>query len=144
MSLEISRSFWLLTDLPGRHMLETRGGVAGQPVPEGGVAGNPRGFGKIINISSLVAFQGKRWRSITRTSLTPSGGLNVVAYAAAKHGVQGIVSLPCCDAPQLILFSSSPSADQGLLKRLGLEGRLRQRHRPWIHLDRRESGRQIR
>lgn len=61
----------------GRHMLESRGGVAGEPVPEGGAAGNPRGFGKIINISSLVAFQ---------------GGLNVVAYAAAKHGVQGIVS----------------------------------------------------
>lgn len=60
----------------GKHMLETRGGVAGQPVPEGGAAGNPRGAGKIINISSLVAFQ---------------GGLNVVAYAAAKHGVQGIV-----------------------------------------------------
>lgn len=63
----------------GRHMLESRGGVAGEPVPEGGAAGNPRGFGKIINISSLVAFQ---------------GGLNVVAYAAAKHGVQGIVSSP--------------------------------------------------
>ena len=42
----------------GKHMLETRGGVAGQSVPEGGAAGNPRGAGKIINISSLVAFQG--------------------------------------------------------------------------------------
>lgn len=60
----------------GRHMLESRGGVAGEPVPEGGATGNPRGFGKIINISSLVAYQ---------------GGLNVVAYSAAKHGVQGIV-----------------------------------------------------
>lgn len=40
-------------------MLESRGGVAGQPVPEGGVAGNPRGLGKIINVSSLVAFQGE-------------------------------------------------------------------------------------
>lgn len=39
-------------------MLESRGGVAGQPVPEGGAAGNPRGNGKIINISSLVAYQG--------------------------------------------------------------------------------------
>ncbi len=57
-------------------MLGSRGGVAGEPVPEGGVAGNPKGNGKIINVSSLVAFQ---------------GGLNVVAYAAAKHGVQGIV-----------------------------------------------------
>jgi 2-deoxy-D-gluconate 3-dehydrogenase len=40
-------------------MLESRGGVAGQPVPEGGAAGNKRGNGKIINISSLVAYQGK-------------------------------------------------------------------------------------
>lgn len=56
----------------GKHMLETRGGVAGQ---EG--AKEWKSNGKIINISSLVAFQ---------------GGLNVVAYAAAKHGVQGIVS----------------------------------------------------
>ncbi|WRT66177.1 uncharacterized protein IL334_003130 [Kwoniella shivajii] len=60
----------------GKHMLESRGGVAGEPVPEGGVDGNPRGRGKIINISSLVAYQ---------------GGLNVVAYSAAKHGVQGMV-----------------------------------------------------
>ncbi|ODO08022.1 hypothetical protein I350_03605 [Cryptococcus amylolentus CBS 6273] len=60
----------------GRHMLESRGGVAGEPVPEGGVAANPRGMGKIINISSLVAYQ---------------GGLNVVAYSAAKHGVAGMV-----------------------------------------------------
>ncbi|WWC89503.1 2-deoxy-D-gluconate 3-dehydrogenase [Kwoniella dendrophila CBS 6074] len=60
----------------GKHMLESRGGVAGEPVPEGGVDANPRGRGKIINISSLVAYQ---------------GGLNVVAYAAAKHGVQGMI-----------------------------------------------------
>ncbi|WVF71658.1 2-deoxy-D-gluconate 3-dehydrogenase [Kwoniella sp. CBS 6097] len=60
----------------GRHMLESRGGVAGETAPEGGVKSNPRGYGKIINVSSLVAFQ---------------GGLNVVAYAAAKHGVQGII-----------------------------------------------------
>ncbi|CAK9781879.1 NAD(P)-binding protein [Cutaneotrichosporon oleaginosum] len=57
----------------GRHMLETRGGVAGA---DGAKGGKWTSNGKIINISSLVAFQ---------------GGLNVVAYAAAKHGVQGIV-----------------------------------------------------
>jgi hypothetical protein len=39
-------------------MLSSRGGVAGEAVPEGGAAGNPRGNGKIINISSLVAYQG--------------------------------------------------------------------------------------
>jgi 2-deoxy-D-gluconate 3-dehydrogenase len=44
--------------MAGKHMLESRGGVAGQPVPEGGAGGNPRGNGKIINISSLVAYQG--------------------------------------------------------------------------------------
>jgi 2-deoxy-D-gluconate 3-dehydrogenase len=55
----------------GKHMLESRGGVAGQPGKE------YKTNGKIINVSSLIAYQ---------------GGLNVVAYAAAKHGVQGIVS----------------------------------------------------
>ena len=57
-------------------MLESRGGVAGGPA----ATGPKRDNGKIINISSLVAFQ---------------GGLNVVAYSAAKHGVQGIVSMEC-------------------------------------------------
>lgn len=55
----------------GKHMLESRGGVAGQEGKEW------KSNGKIINISSLLAYQ---------------GGLNVVAYAAAKHGVQGMVS----------------------------------------------------
>lgn len=54
-------------------MLESRGGVAGQPVPEGGAAGNPRGFGKIINVSSLVAFQGKcGFTAFRRTAPHPS------------------------------------------------------------------------
>lgn len=85
----------------GKHMLESRGGVAGQPVPEGGFKANPRGNGKIINISSLVAFQ---------------GGLNVVAYAAAKHGVQGIVSrTPSSGASELTtrLHRSKPSPTAG-------------------------------
>lgn len=56
----------------GKHMLESRGGVAGAEGKK-----EWKSNGKIINVSSLVAFQ---------------GGLNVVAYAAAKHGVQGIVS----------------------------------------------------
>lgn len=43
-------------------MLSSRGGVAGEAVPEGGAAGNPRGNGKIINISSLVAYQGMSQR----------------------------------------------------------------------------------
>jgi hypothetical protein len=52
-------------------MLESRGGVAGQPVPEGGAAGNPRGNGKIINISSLVAYQGTSIHtSLVRFELT--------------------------------------------------------------------------
>lgn len=53
----------------GRHMLSSRGGVAGEAVPEGGAAGNPRGNGKIINISSLVAYQGMS----ARPSQSPNG-----------------------------------------------------------------------
>ena len=76
LQVNLSTVFTITRDA-GKHMLASRGGVAGERVPSGGVGGNPRGNGKIINVSSLVAFQ---------------GGLNVVAYAAAKHGVQGIVS----------------------------------------------------
>lgn len=48
----------------GKHMLTTR------------QQGQARGNGKIINIASLISYQ---------------GGLNVPAYAAAKHGVMGVV-----------------------------------------------------
>lgn len=59
-------------------MLESRGGVSGEEAkPEGAADSNPRGRGKIINVASLVSFQ---------------GGLTVPAYAAAKHGVLGLVS----------------------------------------------------
>lgn len=41
-------------------MLESRGGVSGgDPVEEGAGDKNPRGRGKIINIASLVSFQGR-------------------------------------------------------------------------------------
>jgi 2-deoxy-D-gluconate 3-dehydrogenase len=60
----------------GRHMLRSRGGVTGEAPPSASAVNHQRGNGKIINISSLIAFQ---------------GGLNIVAYAAAKHGVQGMV-----------------------------------------------------
>ena len=55
-------------------MLESRGGVAGQEAkPEGAADSNPRGRGKIVNVASLVSYQ---------------GGLTVPAYAAAKvHGL---------------------------------------------------------
>ena len=52
-------------------MLERRA----NPDPTSG----PKANGKIINITSLNAMQ---------------GGLNIVAYAASKHAVQGIVSPP--------------------------------------------------
>lgn len=48
----------------GKHMLDAR------------AQGKARGNGKIINIASLLSYQ---------------GGLNVPAYAAAKHGVLGVV-----------------------------------------------------
>lgn len=57
-------------------MLETRGGVSGEePKPEGSANSNPRGRGKIINVASLLSYQ---------------GGITVPAYTAAKHGVMGI------------------------------------------------------
>lgn len=101
----------------GKHMLESRGGVAGQP-------GKPyKSNGKIIDISSLVAFQ---------------GGLNVVAYAAAKHGVQGIVSKTLF----LLLGTcpTNPPSGQGLFERLGFQGCQRERYRSRIHCYRHERG----
>ncbi|KAJ9118954.1 hypothetical protein QFC24_005920 [Naganishia onofrii] len=68
---------WIISRDAGRHMLESRGGVSGGPaVAEGAANSNPRGRGKIINIASLVSYQ---------------GGLTVPAYAAAKHGVTGVI-----------------------------------------------------
>jgi len=67
---------WIISRDAGRHMLLSRGGVSGgEPVAEGAAEANPRGRGKIINVASLVSFQ---------------GGLTVPAYAAAKHGVLGL------------------------------------------------------
>lgn len=57
---------WTLARDVGRHMLERRG------MEESSALGR----GKIINIASLLSFQ---------------GGLTVPAYAAAKHGVLGMV-----------------------------------------------------
>lgn len=111
LQVNLSTVFTITRDA-GHHMLQTRGGVAGQPVPE---SSNPRGNGKIINISSLVAFQ---------------GGLNVVAYAAAKHGVQGIVSIDAVSGNH-----SDSLVDQSVLEWLGSQGRECQRHRSGIHLD---------
>lgn len=75
LQVNLSTCFILARDI-GRHMLESRGGVAGEEAkPEGSAESNPRGRGKIINISSLVSFQ---------------GGITVPAYAAAKHGILGI------------------------------------------------------
>lgn len=54
---------WTISRDAGRHMLESRGGVSGEePKPEGAAESNPRGRGKIINVASLVSFQGKCWR----------------------------------------------------------------------------------
>lgn len=58
---------WTLARDVGRHMLERRGTEESSAL----------GRGKIINIASLLSFQ---------------GGLTVPAYAAAKHGVLGMVS----------------------------------------------------
>ena len=63
---------WTLARDFGRHMLSSRGGINGEAAP---ATPNPR-RGKIINVASLCTFQ---------------GGLTVPAYAAAKHGVAGMV-----------------------------------------------------
>ena len=75
IQVNMNTVFTLCRDV-GRHMLESRGGVAGEEAkPEGAADANPRGRGKIINVASLVSYQ---------------GGITVPAYAAAKHGVLGI------------------------------------------------------
>lgn len=61
---------WTLSRDVGRHMLASRGGIAGEePKPEGAGDANPRGRGKIVNVASLISYQ---------------GGITVPAYAAAK------------------------------------------------------------
>ena len=101
-------------------MLETRGGVADGPAGAGWV--NGKGNGKIINLSSLVAFQ---------------GGLNVVAYSAAKHGVQGIVRPPLLCHPFFASTHSRSEADKGLgqvlFQWLDREGSQCQRHRTRVY-----------
>ena len=75
LQVNLNTVFTLARDA-GRHMLESRGGISGEEAkPEGAAEQNPRGRGKIVNIASLVSYQ---------------GGLTVPAYAAAKHGVLGI------------------------------------------------------
>lgn len=75
MQVNLNSVFTLSRDI-GRHMLESRGGVAGEEAkPEGAADSNPRGRGKIINVASLLSYQ---------------GGITVPAYTAAKHGVMGI------------------------------------------------------
>ena len=59
---------WTLTRDTGAHMLSTLASTSEL---------SPKPHKKIINIASLLSFQ---------------GGLTVPAYAAAKHGVVGVVS----------------------------------------------------
>lgn len=50
---------WILSRDIGRHMLATRGGVAGEEQPQQASGPYARGNGKIINIASLLSYQGK-------------------------------------------------------------------------------------
>ena len=75
---------WTLARDIGRHMLSTEGRTD---------------HAKIINIASLLSFQGRflGFRSFKSAELGGDinvliGGLTVPAYAAAKHGVVGMVS----------------------------------------------------
>jgi 2-deoxy-D-gluconate 3-dehydrogenase len=75
MQVNLNSVFTLSRDV-GKHMLESRGGVSGEESkPEGAADANPRGRGKIINVASLLSYQ---------------GGVTVPAYTAAKHGVMGV------------------------------------------------------
>lgn len=65
MQVNLNAVFTLSRDI-GKHMLETRGG---------GEAGHARGRAKIINIASMNSYH---------------GGIQVPAYAAAKHAVLGL------------------------------------------------------
>ena len=104
LQVNLSTVFTISRDA-GRHMLESRGGVNGGAAVEAGAADkNPRGKGSIINVASLVSFQGKpprravySHRPASGSSLTSTlrsscslGGLTVPAYTAAKHGVLGL------------------------------------------------------
>jgi NAD(P)-dependent dehydrogenase (short-subunit alcohol dehydrogenase family) len=81
---------WTLARDCGRHMLASRGGIAGEaPVPQSTVDSRPRG--KIINVASLVSFQGKlhtvviekiRSDSISRRYY----GSRVCSFQARRHG----------------------------------------------------------
>lgn len=54
------QAVWVIARDAGRHMLESRGGVSGgEAVAEGAADSNPRGRGKIINIASLISYQGR-------------------------------------------------------------------------------------
>lgn len=77
LQVNLSTVFTISRDF-GKHMLSTRGGVSGEEVPSQASSADygGRGRGKIINVASLLTYQ---------------GGLTVPAYAAAKHGVAGIV-----------------------------------------------------
>ena len=58
LQVNLNTCFTLCRDV-GRHMLESRGGVSGEePKPAGAADANPRGRGKIINVASLVSYQG--------------------------------------------------------------------------------------
>jgi NAD(P)-dependent dehydrogenase (short-subunit alcohol dehydrogenase family) len=64
---------WIISRDAGRHMLLSRGGVSGgEPVAEGAADANPRGRGKIINVASLVSFQGELERTHSTCSVFPS------------------------------------------------------------------------
>lgn len=82
MQVNLNAVFTLSRDV-GRHMLEVR-------AKEG--ASSRRG--KIINIASLLSFQGPFHSNLnfnSRLRRLDLGGMTVPAYAAAKAGVLGLV-----------------------------------------------------
>jgi 2-deoxy-D-gluconate 3-dehydrogenase len=129
LQVNLSTVFTISRDF-GAHMLSTRGGISGQPVPSSSTSPDydGRGRGKIINVGSLLNYQ---------------GGLTVPAYAAAKHGVAGIVGHETAvqgTSEQLLTIRINSVTGQGHVQRMGFQGDQHQLHRPRIHRDGYERG----
>lgn len=75
LQVNLNTVFTLSRDI-GRHMLESRASpLSGQGEPTRAATANFQHRGKIINVASLISYQ---------------GGITVPAYAAAKHGILGL------------------------------------------------------
>lgn len=99
---------WILARDVGRHMLATRGGISGEEKP---AQFNPLGNGKIINIASLVSYQGQ-FRATPNRS--PSCSANQLASSDRRIDCSCVC---CCQArcPRRREWCPSPSESASAL-----------------------------